>query len=385
MYKIEPESSSLGTHLCLSQRKRPSNLGECHPQTKKRTNFNPWIIIVQQDKRGVESKKKAMDSCAKYGCDQPGTNQCSACKNKFYCSPTCQKADWPQHKEECPGYLRKVGMANLVKATRYEQEQNWPQVLRYAEIAATKLKQLKDCPIEAIDDALRMKFTSLNLLSRDREALECAKEWYCMYLTNHTHPPAIKAGFALIESCIHNKEFFDAVVYARTTWETITLSRDSHIPDNEREWFIATGARTLSKSLQNLVKSGDMPQEEKQEAGLEAITLARRALEVDSQLHGRDCEYVAEDLAILASVLDTFSDYEDDEALRRYEQSNLIHTRENGGLSVNVAAIQFNLGASYYNRARRAKHANDMDRASAYYELALRCSLCPHHLGDHHP
>ena len=84
-----------------------------------------------------------------------------------------------------------------------------------------------------------------------------------MYPTNHTHPPAITAGFALIESCIHNKEFFDAVAYARTTWETITLSRDSHIPDNERAWFIAIGARTLAKSLQNLVKSGDMPPEEK--------------------------------------------------------------------------------------------------------------------------
>ena len=62
-------------------------------------------------------------------------------------------------------------------------------------------------------------------------------------------------------------------------------------------------------------------------------------MEVDSQLHGRDSDYVAQDLAILASVLDTFSDYEDDEALRRYEQANLIHTREDGGLSVNVAAI----------------------------------------------
>ena len=44
----------------------------------------------------------------------------------------------------------------------------------------------------------------------------------------------------MIESCIHNEEFFDAVLYARTTWETITLSRDSHIPDDE-QWFTAYG------------------------------------------------------------------------------------------------------------------------------------------------
>ena len=47
------------------------------------------------------------------------------------------------HKEECPGHLRKMGMAHLEKATGFDREQNWMQSLRYAELALAKLKQFK--------------------------------------------------------------------------------------------------------------------------------------------------------------------------------------------------------------------------------------------------
>ena len=53
--------------------------------------------------------------CSNPGCDQPGTNACRACKTASYCGVNCQTADWPSHKEECDGHLRKVGMANSVK------------------------------------------------------------------------------------------------------------------------------------------------------------------------------------------------------------------------------------------------------------------------------
>jgi hypothetical protein len=36
--------------------------------------------------------------CARTGCDQIGTNGCSACSSKFYCSSECQKGDWKIHK-----------------------------------------------------------------------------------------------------------------------------------------------------------------------------------------------------------------------------------------------------------------------------------------------
>ena len=108
-------------------------------------------------------------------------------------------------------------MANLEKAEGFFRANNWSQVLRCSDLAATKLKQIKDCPVEELSKAMGYKHDAFNLMGRNREALECAKEWYCLWLTKHTHPGAIVAAFALIESCIHNKEYFDAVLYARTS------------------------------------------------------------------------------------------------------------------------------------------------------------------------
>ena len=68
--------------------------------------------------------------CSNPGCDQPGTKQCSACKTKAYCGPICQTADWQHHKEECPGHLRKMGMAHLEKAKGFDKDCNWVQTLR---------------------------------------------------------------------------------------------------------------------------------------------------------------------------------------------------------------------------------------------------------------
>ena len=109
-----------------------------------------------------------MATCSNPGCDQPGTNKCSACKTTPYCGPICQTAHWAHHKEECPGHLRKVGMAHLEKARGFHREQNWPQTLRHADLAATKLKQLKDRPVEDIDEALATKYCALGCVGRHR-------------------------------------------------------------------------------------------------------------------------------------------------------------------------------------------------------------------------
>ena len=74
-----------------------------------------------------------METCSNPRCVFPGTSACSACKTTFYCGPICQTADWTHHKEECPGHLRKVGTANLVKAKGFLEQQNWTQVLRYSD------------------------------------------------------------------------------------------------------------------------------------------------------------------------------------------------------------------------------------------------------------
>ena len=314
-----------------------------------------------------------MATCANPGCDQPGTNKCSACKTTPYCGPICQTADWIHHKEECPGHLRKVGMANLQKALVFHRERrNYLQILHHAELAATKLKQLKDRPVELIDEALALKHDALFFTGQYREALECAKEWYCLWPAKHTHPPAIRASFALILDCINNKEFFDATLYARTLWETITLSQDSHIPEHMLQPFTARGARLLARALWHLAASGDMPPEEKHETGKEAIMLARRALEINTQLHGvENDEEVADGMDLLASVLGYFNDIEDDEIIRLGEQAISIFARVQGIMSFNVAMCESNLGKSYNRRANRAIDAHDLDQSVANLELAL--------------
>ena len=312
--------------------------------------------------------------CSRPGCDEPGTSLCGSCRLVKYCCRICQVEDWPRHKEvDCQGHMRKVGMAHLQKADGFYRDHNWMQELRYSELALVKLKQLKDRPIKAIDAALFYKFDALNFMDRNREALDCAKERYCLYLTKHTHPPAIEASFNLIESCRHNKEYFDAELYARTTWETITLSRDSHIPDGERRRFTARGAYYLAITMLALAKNGDIPPEANQVAGQEAIGLARKALKIRTQLYGCEHNDVANSMRLLAQALDYFNDGDDfvEEILRLYEQSTAITARVEGSLSINVATGEQNWGGAYCNIAMRACTANDLDRQLANLELAL--------------
>ena len=145
----------------------------------------------------------------------------------------------------------------------------------------------------------------------------------------------------MIESCLHNKEFVDAELYARTTFETITLSRDSHIPDDRRQYFTAEGAYFLALAMYELARNGDIPPEANQAAGQEAIALARRALEIFTQLlHGLEHDDVANSMIVLARALDYFNNVDDDEVLRLYEQSIAITARVEGSSTVNVGQVR---------------------------------------------
>ena len=127
----------------------------------------------------------------------------------------------------------------------------------------------------------------------------------------------------------------------------------------------------LARSLWQLAEHGDMPAEEQREAGVEAIMLARRSLEINTQLYGAASEPVANSMGILASVLDYFNDVNDDEVPRLHEQSKSIHARLHGSLIRNVASCEGNLGEMYRGRAKRANAVNDLDREVANLELAL--------------
>ena len=189
-------------------------------------------------------------SCSNPGCDQPGTKACSACKTTFYCSVICQTTDWVHHKEECDGHLRKVGMANLAKAQGFQRQRNFMQALHHAEIAATKLKQLKDRrleTVETIDDALVCKFNALNYMDRQREAKECAEERYTLWAMNHIrNAGSMRAAFGLIQSCLRNKDYDMAEHYARHAMSMINEATDVDIPAHFRLQFLAEGSYWLA-------------------------------------------------------------------------------------------------------------------------------------------
>ena len=208
-------------------------------------------------------------------CDQPGTKSFSACKTVAYCCVNCQTADWPKQKEECDGHLRKVGKANLGKAKGFNSQKNWIQALRFAEIATTKLKKLKDRRLETvqlISEAMSFKFDAMNFMNRNREAKECAEEIYTLWAMNQMrNPGSIKAALRLIESCLQNKAYEDAEHYARNAMFMINEMTDNFIPSEQRSLFLADGTYYLARAILRWAQVGGIPLEEKQKAGEEAI------------------------------------------------------------------------------------------------------------------
>ena len=314
-------------------------------------------------------------SCSNPGCDQPGTSSCGACKATPYCGPICQTAHWAHHKEECAGHLRKVGMTNLAKAEVFCLERNYAQALRYGELAATKLKQLKDRSLEtvqAISRALLCIFSALQRLDRQREALECIKECYTLWAMNHLrNPGSMEAALSLIQSCIHNGEYEDAERYARHAYFMIAEMTDNFIPADQQPQFLADASYWLATAIHRLAEAGGIPPQEKQKAGEEAIAFARKALEIYTQLQGTECAEVAMTMGTLAGALGYFNNVDDDEIPHLLEQSIVIYRRVEGSSSLNVAVSETNLGIVYQYRANRAQAVNDLDRCMANLQLAL--------------
>ena len=313
-------------------------------------------------------------TCSNPGCDQPGTKSCSACKITVYCCVICQTTDWTRHKEECPGQLRKVGMANLAKAKGFQRERNWVQTLRYGELAATKLKQLKDrCleTVQAIDDALGCQFDAHTFMGQHKNSMECCKERYTLWTVNHIqHSSTIRCTLGLVQSCLLNKQFEDAERYGRHAILMIN-DRMDRLTLIEQQEFLADGSFWLARAILDLTKAGRVSSQEKQKVGVEAIAFARKAFDLHPKLLAVPLIQVSYDMTLLADVLRCFDDGDDHEILRLQEQAVVIATRAEGSSSPNVASTKNYLGSSYQKRAMRAENANDLDRCMTNLELAL--------------
>ena len=314
-------------------------------------------------------------TCSAPGCLEPGSHKCSSCKISLYCSVACQTIDWLHHKEECQGRLRKLGEAHLEKAWGFQRDFNWPRALRFSESALTCLMKLNPRPLEVIliiDNALLIKYNALNFMDQNKEALECAKERYSLWAAgNMRHHGMLNASFALIEGLMSNKEYEQAELIARTAYEMITARYGNIVPEDQQQRFLADGSRLLARATHRLAESGGIAPEAKQKAGEKAITLARKALEIHTQLRGTESTQAANDMATLAEVLKYFNDIDDDEILHLYGQAKAIYSRLHGNLSPNVAICEHNLTAEYKARASRARDANDLDRCVTNLERAL--------------
>ena len=316
-----------------------------------------------------------MATCSNLGCEQPGTKQCSACTTTPYCGPICQKADWPRHSLECRGHLLSVGMKHIKNAKKFDDQRNYVESLRCSEMALSKLNLLKDRPlavVSVIGDAMSYKFNALNFLDRNKEALECATEKYNMWATtNARNPNTVRAALPLIDSLIQNKQFEKAHLIAGTVYEMTMHPTTYDIPDDLQQPLLAYASSYLAHATYKLAQAGCIPSEEKQKAGEEAIALARKAIELHTQLHGADSEETVGDMSTLANVLDYFLDVDDDEAVHLFEQVIAIRSRSQGPQSVNVASNKSNLASVYANRANRAQRDDDPDRALKNWMLAL--------------
>ena len=268
-----------------------------------------------------------------------------------------------------------MGEAHLNKAQGFRRERNWVQSLRFSELALTCLKKLKARPLEVIqtiDDAMTAKYDALNFLDQNKEALECAKERYSLWAAgNMRHHGMLRAAFPLIDSLLNNDECEQAELIARTAYEMITARYDNIIPEDQRQQFLAYGSQLLSRATHRLAESGGIAPEGKQNAGEKAIALARKALEIHTQLHGAVSHQAANAMGVLADVLQYFNNVDDDEILRLYKQAKAIYCQVQGNLSPNVPACDYSLAAEYKARAGRAFHSKDLDRYMANLELAL--------------
>jgi len=272
----------------------------------------------------------------------------------------------------------KIGIAHLTKASAFYKELNFSQTFRYSELALNKLNLLTKRPLQSISDALFMKCNSLQFLGRNEEALQCSKELYNLWAVAEgpTHQSTIDAAFALIESCILNKEYESAELYARTLWEIINHKHDNKIPEDQRKRYLANGAREFARATYRLSKAGGLgpSPEAKQRAKDTAITLARKAIEIHTEIRGAESADVAGDLVIFADILRYFNNgVVEDEVLNLYEQAKVIFRRLQGSDCVNVAAVEKNLGNAYYERAKKAMYSNDADRCCVSMESALPC------------
>ena len=174
-----------------------------------------------------------------------------------------------------------------------------------------------------VDKVMEVHYNLLTSVKQHQKALVCAKEWNSMLNDRSNKNLNLAAIVALVESSIHNNEYVEAERIARGLWKTIT-SELHHIPEDQRQPIVSRGAHWLAQAAYYLAVHDGVEAEEKELIGEEVISLARRALEIDTQLCGIESDKVAAHMTLVARVLKYFKRIVDDEVLRMYEQRRQV-------------------------------------------------------------
>ena len=85
----------------------------------------------------------------------------------------------------------------------------------------------------------------------------------------------------------------------------ITAKYDNIIPEDQRQRYLADGAKYLARATHRLAESGGIPPEEKKKAGEEAIVLARKALEIHTQMYGVENSNISTTMTTMKSFVFT--------------------------------------------------------------------------------
>uniref|UniRef100_A0A0G4HD24 MYND-type domain-containing protein n=1 Tax=Chromera velia CCMP2878 TaxID=1169474 RepID=A0A0G4HD24_9ALVE len=91
----------------------------CHPTSHElNSKFRPQPESRKAEQNLIFSKLGAVDVQKCHGCGKSGVElkRCGQCKNRLYCNPECQRADWKTHKHLCMG--KKAGRERLVEQQR---------------------------------------------------------------------------------------------------------------------------------------------------------------------------------------------------------------------------------------------------------------------------
>ena len=70
---------------------------------KKAARYHALVKVLEEDETADEDiramAEEELKTCPT--CKNPAAKRCTGCKREFYCSVTCQKSDFKEHKKVC--------------------------------------------------------------------------------------------------------------------------------------------------------------------------------------------------------------------------------------------------------------------------------------------